>query len=46
MFGTVKAEEIIRFRNEYGKFMKVDNLLKVSGIDPKTLEILKPFVTI
>ena len=43
---VVKTEEIIRFRNEYGKFMKVDNLLKVSGIDPKTLEILKPFVTI
>jgi len=44
--GTVKVEEIIRFREKYGKFMKVDDLLKVSGIEPKTLEKLKPFVTI
>jgi len=44
--GTVKVEEIIRFREEYGKFMTVDDLLKVSGIEPKTLEKLKPFVTI
>jgi competence protein ComEA len=44
--GTVKVEEIIRFREEYGKFMTVDDLLKVSGIGPKTLEKLKPFVTI
>ncbi len=44
--GIVKVEEIIRFREKYGKFMKVDDLLKVSGIEPKTLEKLKPFVTI
>ncbi len=44
--GTVKVEEIIRFSEEYGKFMTVDDLLKVSGIGPKTLEKLKPFVTI
>jgi len=40
--GTVTAERIIRFRDDYGPFKSFDDLLKVKGIGPKTLEKLKP----
>ena len=44
--GTVTAERIIRFRDEYGPFESIDGLLKVKGIGPKTLEKLKPQITL
>ncbi len=44
--GTVTAERIIRFRDDYGPFKSIDDLLKVKGIGPKTLEKLKPKITL
>jgi len=36
--GEVKAEAILRYRMQIGKFSSVDQLLDVKGIGPKTLE--------
>ena len=44
--GPVTAERIIRFRDDYGPFKSFDDLLKVKGIGPKTLEKLKPQITL
>ena len=44
--GIVTAERIIRFRDDYGPFKSFDDLLKVKGIGPKTLEKLKPQITL
>ena len=44
--GTVTAERIIRFRDGYGPFKSIDDMLKVKGIGPKTLEKLKPQITL
>ena len=44
--GPVTAERIIRFRDDYGPFKSIDDLLKVKGIGPKTLEKLKLQITL
>jgi len=44
--GIVTAERIIRFRDDYGPFKSLNDLLKVKGIGPKTLEKLKPQITL
>lgn len=44
--GEVKASAIISYRNEYGPFAAIDDLEKIKGIGPKTLEKLKPLVTL
>ena len=44
--GIVTAERIIQFRDDYGPFKSLDDLLKVKGIGPKTLEKLKPQITL
>ncbi|WP_233274162.1 helix-hairpin-helix domain-containing protein [Enterococcus faecium] len=44
--GSVKAQEINRFREENGSFQKVEDLQEISGIGEKTVEKLKNFVTI
>ncbi|MFN3821269.1 MAG: ComEA family DNA-binding protein, partial [bacterium] len=44
--GPVKAQAIIDYRQRYGPFRSVDELIKVKGIGPKTLEKIRPFVTI
>lgn len=44
--GSVKAQEIIRFREENGSFQKVEDLQEISGIGEKTVEKLKNFVKI
>lgn len=44
--GSVKAQEIILFREENGSFQKVEDLQEISGIGEKTVEKLKNFVTI
>lgn len=40
--GPKIAERIIAFREAYGSFRSVDELLSVSGIGPKTLEYIRP----
>ena len=44
--GAVTAERIIRHRDDYGQFKTIDDLLKVKGIGPKTLEKMKPLITL
>lgn len=39
--GPKKAEQIIAYRTEQGKFKQVEDLQKVGGIGPKTFEQLK-----
>ena len=44
--GPVTAERIIRFRDDFGPFQSIDNLAKIKGIGPKTLERLKTRIII
>jgi comEA protein len=44
--GEIKAERILKYREDFGKFESIEELMKVSGIRSKTLEKLKPFVII
>ena len=39
--GPAKAADIISYRSEHGNFASVDDLTKVKGIGPKTLESIK-----
>lgn len=44
--GEKKAKAIIDYRNENGAFLTVDELLEVEGIGEKTLEKLRPYITV
>jgi len=44
--GPKKAERIIKYREEHGKFKQIDDLTEVYGIGKKTLERLKPDIEI
>jgi len=44
--GPKKAEAIILYRASNGPFRQVDDLILVKGIGPKTLEKLRPLVTV
>ena len=44
--GEQKAGDIVHYREENGPFSRVEDLLKVSGIGPKTIEDLRPFITV
>ena len=44
--GSVLAERIIQYRIKYGGFKSVEELIKIRGIGPKTLEKLRPHITI
>ena len=39
--GPITAERIIHYRQDYGLFKSIDDLTKVKGIGPKTLELNK-----
>lgn len=43
--GPVKAQNIVEYRNKYGKFTSTEELLKVNGIGEKTLDKIKPFLS-
>lgn len=43
--GPKLAADIVRFR-ESGAFARVDDIVNVSGIGPKRLEAIRPFVTV
>lgn len=44
--GAVKAERIVSFRRDHGEFGSVDRLLDVKGIGPRTLEKLRPHISL
>jgi len=44
--GEVKAQAIIDYRGENGPFANVNELLNVSGIGDKTLEKIRPYITV
>jgi len=44
--GPKYAQAIIDYRNQNGPFVRIDDLVKVKGIGPKTLEKLRSLVTI
>ncbi len=44
--GPALAQRIITYRKQYGPFKTVDDLDMVSGIGPKKLAAMKPFVKI
>ena len=43
--GPSKASAIISYRSANGPFKRVDDLVRVKGIGPKTLAKLRPLVT-
>ena len=43
--GPSKAGAIIAYRSAHGPFKRVDDLVEVKGIGPKTLAKLRPLVT-
>jgi competence protein ComEA len=44
--GKVISERIIELRQRLGRFDSVEQLLQVRGIGKKTLELLRPNVTV
>jgi competence protein ComEA len=44
--GPVTAEKIVAYRSTIGRFHSVDQLLDVQGIGVKTLEKLRPHLTV
>lgn len=44
--GPVLADRILRYRAENGPFRSVDDLVNVKGIGAKTLEDIRPYVTV
>ena len=43
---AVTDDRIIRFRDDFGSFETLDDLIKIKGIGPKTLEKLKHHITL
>ncbi len=44
--GTTKAKKIIEYRNKNGKFKKIEDIKKVSGIGNSTFEKIKNYIKI
>ncbi|MFN4032309.1 MAG: helix-hairpin-helix domain-containing protein [Fimbriimonadales bacterium] len=44
--GPVLAQRIVDYRHAHGRFHSVDELLEVSGIGPKRLENMRPYVAV
>ena len=44
--GPVLSQRIINYRRTKGEFQKIEDLMKVSGIGPKTFEKIKDFITV
>ncbi|WP_413700118.1 ComEA family DNA-binding protein [Psychromonas sp. KJ10-10] len=44
--GPSKAQAIVDYRNNYGKFNSTDELINVKGIGKGTLEKIEPFISL
>ncbi|MBE0431373.1 MAG: ComEA family DNA-binding protein [Dehalococcoidia bacterium] len=44
--GEVRAQAIVGYRDEHGPFGIVEDLLKVSGIGPTTLDRIRDYITV
>jgi len=44
--GPKAADSIIEYRKSAGDFTSIDDLVKVKGIGPKTLEKLRPYLSL
>jgi competence protein ComEA len=44
--GPVTAQKIIDYRNDHGPFQTLDTLANVKGIGPKTLQKLRPYLSV
>jgi len=44
--GEVLAQRIADYRSKNGPFKRIEDLLKVSGIGPATLEKIKDYITV
>lgn len=44
--GTSKAERILAFRNEYGSFTSITDLIYVDGFSYAVIEELRPYITV
>ncbi len=44
--GIERAKDIIEYRDKNGPFESLEELTNISGIGPKTLEKLKPLITL
>jgi competence protein ComEA len=42
--GMSKAEAIVNYRNEYGKFKHIDELVNVKGIGIRTVDINREYI--
>lgn len=44
--GEVKAQRIVEYRATHGPFRRAEDLLNIYGIGPKTLEKIKPLISL
>ncbi|NMC53271.1 MAG: ComEA family DNA-binding protein [Chloroflexi bacterium] len=44
--GPQKASDILKYRETHGPFQSIDDLLKVNGIGEKTLQQIRPYITL
>ncbi len=44
--GPKVAERIVEYREKFGPFKSVEELLEIKGIGPKKLQKIKPLVTV
>ena len=44
--GESKAQAIIKYREDNGKFTKIEDIMNVSGIGEKAFEKIKDFITV
>jgi len=44
--GPVTADKILAYRNTYGSFRSLDDLQKINGIGPKTVEKMKVYAIV
>jgi len=44
--GPATAKNILEYREKNGSFKTIEDILKVKRIGPKTLDLVKPFITV